>query len=92
VLMLNIGGIHHEQAVLPLTGSTAELIIRSDSVNYRFFVRSGEEDIYMGTAQSKFLSNEVSTHFTGAVLALFAQGEGESCFEKLKIVYSFPAA
>ena len=92
VLMLNIGGIHHEQAVLPLTGNTAELIIRSDSVNYRFFVRSGDEEIYMGTAQSKFLSNEVSTRFTGAVLALFAQGEGESCFEKLKIVYSFPAA
>lgn len=89
VLKLNIGGIHHEQAVQPIAGDSAELIIRADSTSYRFFVRAGGGEICLGTAQTKFLSNEVSTTFTGAVLGLFAQGEGETRFDKLHIHYTF---
>lgn len=89
VLKLNIGGIRHEQTILPLAGNTAELMIRSDSVNYRFFAREDGSEICLGSAQTKFLANEVSTTFTGAVLGLFAQGEGESRFDALMIQYRF---
>lgn len=92
VLMLNIGGIHHEQAVLPLSGNHAELIIRADSVTYHFYVHDGDQETCLGTAQSKFLANEVSTCFTGTVLGLFAQGKGETRFDDLKIVFTFPDA
>lgn len=89
VLKLNIGGIRHEQAVLPLPGSSAVLVVRADSVNYRFFVRVGDVETCLGSGQSKFLSNEVSTGFTGAVLGLFAQNGGETRFNGLNIHYTF---
>ncbi|MBQ4640472.1 MAG: family 43 glycosylhydrolase [Clostridia bacterium] len=88
VLKLNIGGIRHEQAVLPLKGKEAELIIRSDSIHYHFFVRENGEETCLGSAQSKFLSNEISTTFTGVVLGLFSQKGGETRFEKLHIQYT----
>lgn len=89
VLKMNIGGIRHEQAVLPLDGNTAKLVIRSTSTEYRFFVRANDEEHFLGTGQSKFLSNEVSTTFTGVMLGLFAQGKGETCFDNLHIHYTF---
>lgn len=89
VLKLNIGGIRHEQAVLPLDGNTAELVIRSTSTEYQFFVRANGEEHFLGAGQSKFLSNEVSTTFTGVMLGLFAQGEGEVRFDQLHIHYTF---
>lgn len=92
VLKLNIGGIRHEQAVLPLPGDSAELIIRSDSINYQFFVRDSGREVCLGSGQSKFLSNEVSTHFTGTVLGLFAQNGGETRFDGLRITYGDPYA
>ena len=90
--MLNIGGIHHEQAVLPLSGNHAELIIHADSMTYHFYAHDGDTEIYLGTAQSKFLINEVFTGFIGTVQGLFVQNEGESRFDALKIVYPCPAA
>ena len=89
VLKMNIGGIRHEQAVLPLDGNTAELVIRSTSTEYQFFVRANGEEHFLGAGQSKFLSNEVSTNFTGVMLGLFAQGEGEVRFDQLHIHYTF---
>ena len=89
VLKLNIGGIRHEQAVLPLLGDSAELVVRSDSLTYRFFVRTETGETCLGSAQTKFLSNEVSTTFTGAVLGLFAQGQGSTRFEALDLRYTF---
>lgn len=89
VLRLNIGGIHHEQAVKKLATDCAELLIKADSLTYRFYIRKGDEEVYLGTAQTKFLSNEVSTGFTGVVLGLYAQGDGESRFDALNIRYSF---
>lgn len=89
VLKLNIGGIRHEQAVLPVPGDSAEMIVRADSVNYRFFVRVDGEETCLGSAQTMFLSNEVSTCFTGVVLGLFAQHGGQTRFDELNIRYTF---
>mgnify|MGYP005943748519 FL=1 len=89
VLKLNVGGIRHEQAVLPLPGDSAELIVRSDSINYHFFVRANGVETCLGSGQSKFLSNEISTGFTGVVLGLFAQRGGETRFDNLHVRYTF---
>ena len=89
VLKLNIGGIRHEQAVLPISGSSAELVIRASSTQYDFYVRADGAETHLGSGQSKFLSNEISTTFTGAVLGLFAQRGGETYFERLNIHYTF---
>lgn len=89
VLKLNVGGIRHEQAVLPLSGDSAELIIRADSINYRFFVRVDGAETCLGSGQSKFLANEVSTGFTGVVLGLFAQHGGVARFDRMDIQYTF---
>lgn len=67
----------------------AELVIRADSLNYSFFVRQGEAETCMGTAQSKFLANEVSTCFTSTMLGLFAQKQGQTLFENLHIRYEY---
>lgn len=89
VLKLNVGGIRHEQAVLPLPGDSAELIVRSDSINYHFFVRADGVETCLGSGQSKFLSNEISTGFTGVVLGLFAQRGVETRFDNLHVRYTF---
>lgn len=89
VLMLNIGGIHHEQAVIPLTSNHAELIVRATSLQYQFSIQTEEKEIFLGIGQSKFLANEVSTVFTGVMLGLFAQETGETRFDRLNIRYTF---
>lgn len=89
VLKLNIGGIRHEQAILPLSGNSAELVVRSDSVHYDFFVRADGVETLLGTGMTKFLSNEISTTFTGVMLGLFAQKGGAVRFDQLHIRYTF---
>ena len=69
--------------------SARRCFIRSTSTEYRFFVRANGAEHFMGAGQSKFLSNEVSTTFTGVMLGLFAQGEGEARFDNLRINYTF---
>lgn len=87
VLKLNIGGIHHEEKVLPLKGNTAWLIIRADSLNYRFWVKEDWQEQPMGEGMAKYLSCEVSSPFTGVMLGLYAEGKGESRFEGLYVRY-----
>lgn len=74
VLKLNIGGIKHIQNTVPLTSGRARLIIRSDSMNYYFYVSENGGEICLGCGQSKYLSSEVSGGFTGVVLGLYAVG------------------
>lgn len=86
VLRLNIGNIRHEEATLPLPGNQATLMIRSDSQNYRFCVRTPEGETLLGYGLSKYLSSEVAGGFTGVVLGLWAQG-GTAAFERFSVQY-----
>ncbi len=89
VLKLNIGNIRHEQATMPVSGDSIQVIVRADIMNYRFYVVTDGVETYLGCGQSKYLSNEVSSPFTGVVLGLYAQGTGESRFDGLRITYQY---
>lgn len=89
VLKLNIGGIRHEQAVRRIPGNSAELVVRADSLSYRFYLRVDDHEELLGSGMSKYLSNEVSSPFTGVMLGLFAQSEGRSLFDELHINYQY---
>lgn len=84
VLRLNIGGIKHEQTVLPITGDSLEVGIKADNFGYTF-AANGET---LGHAATKYLSSEVCGGFTGTVIGLYAVGGGEGSFSELEIIYS----
>ena len=89
VLKLNIGGIRHEQTVVPVDGDAVELVIRADSLHYDFFLRTEVGETHLGSGQTKWLSNEASSPFTGVVLGLYAQGGGACRFDDLRITYQY---
>lgn len=82
------GGIRHTAAVCPLISGCGRLMIRADSMQYRFFILSDGREIPLGQGAAKYLSSEVSGGFTGVMLGLYAIGNAEADFENLHIVYS----
>lgn len=86
VLKMNIGSIKHTEKTVQILSDSAQLIIRSDSQVYRFFINDNGEETYLGYGFTKYLSSEVSGGFTGVMLGLYAVG-GESVFEKFEIRY-----
>ena len=87
VLRLNIGDIKHEQTIIPIDSPSCRLIIRSDALTYHFYIQTNASEIFLGSAQSKYLSSEVSSGFTGVVLGLFAEGNSVGTFTNLQIEY-----
>lgn len=87
VLKLNIGGIKHEQTVIPLTSGNAKLLIRADNLFYNFYVADGGKEIHLGSGSAKYLSSEVSGGFTGVVIGLYAVGGVEAEFSGFEINY-----
>ncbi len=86
VLKLHIGDAKHTQVRLPLEKDEAELIIRMEPLRYSFFVRQGGREHALGSAQSKYLSSEVSGSFTGVVLGLYAI-DGWGTFTQFRCEY-----
>lgn len=83
---LRIGDIDHIQAAVPLTDGRAKLRIRFDNLRYTFCL-CGEEEIPLATAQSRFLSSEVMTGFTGVVIGLYAHGNNCAQFADFRLQY-----
>ena len=93
VLKLNIGDIKHEQNKIDLPTNSATLIIKSDRLNYEFYVEAkgsqGEKKLtFLGKARTKYLSSEVSSGFTGTMVGLFATGDIKASFENFKLSYN----
>ncbi|MDE6592621.1 MAG: glycoside hydrolase family 43 protein [Oscillospiraceae bacterium] len=87
VLKLNIGGIKHEQATVPIPENKAVLKIKSDDLHYNFSVITNEGEKILGTAQAKYLSSEVSGGFTGVVIGLYsinAADNGKPCIGEFR--------
>lgn len=89
ILRLNIGGVRHEQAVLPTAEGKAKLIIHADSLKYEFFVEQNGIRTMLGIGRSKYLSSEVCGGFTGVMLGLYAVGKNTAEFSDLRLEY-FP--
>ncbi len=87
VLKLNIGGIKHTQTRVRIAQESAKLIIRADSLTYKFFVDDGTGEVGLGYAQTKYLSSEVSGGFTGVLMGLYAVRNGTASFRNLRIEY-----
>lgn len=87
VLRLNIGGIHHEEAVCPVSDDEIKLIIKSESCKYHFYIECDGKETELGLAMSKYLSSEVSGGFTGVVVGLFAVGDNKAVFSEYEMKY-----
>ena len=87
ILMLNIGGIKHRACEVPVTGDSAELVVRSDCFDYRFFVVQDGKELPLGSGSTKYLSSEVAEGFTGVITALYAVG-GSAEFTGFSCRYS----
>lgn len=87
LLKLNIGGIKHIQEIVSLNQTEVELIIRMDNMNYSFFVKNDGAERFLGCAQTKYLSSEVSGGFTGVVIGLYAVGGNRAVFKDFRCEY-----
>lgn len=74
---LNIGDAKCVQNTVILTESSVKLMIRADNYCYSFFA-CGENgtEIYLGSAQTRYLSSEVAGGFTGVIIGLYAVKSG----------------
>lgn len=86
VLRRSVGTVRQEEAAGLETGR-ARLIVRADSLTYRFFIDSGSGERCLGQGMSKYLSSEVSGGFTGVVLGLYAAGDGAAEFRSFQVSY-----
>lgn len=84
---LCVGNIRHIQASVPLESGEAELEISFDALQYHFHVTQKGEKRHLADGQTRLLSTEVATGFTGVVLGLYAAGENEAVFSEFSCEY-----
>ena len=87
VLKLNIGDIKHVQKSVPIQDDNAALEIEMNNFVYHFYVTSRGEKYDLGTAQTKYLSSEVASGFTGVMIGLYAQQENTAVFTDFSVSY-----
>lgn len=87
IVRLCIGDIQHIQAVHPLSGNQARLLIRMDALRYHFYLEAEGAEQLLCSAQTKYLSSEVATGFTGVVLGLYATGDNTAEFSNYSLLY-----
>lgn len=80
ILRLNIGGIQHVAATIPVSAAAVTLKIRSKESQYTFSVLDGERETTLGTGYSKYLSSEVAGGFTGVFIGMYATGNNTATF------------
>lgn len=87
VLKLNIGGIHHTERRIPLSGAHATLKIRADALTYHFYLVENGQELLLGSAFSKYVSTEVSGGFTGVMLGFYAVGNNTVTIRDFTLQY-----
>lgn len=72
-----VGDISVIQTKLPIKSGTVTLKIKSDKLNYYFYAVVDGNEIYLGTALTRYVSTEAhELGFTGTFYALYASGNG----------------
>lgn len=87
VVRLNVGDIKHIYRTHPISGSSARLLVRFDNLRYRFFLCCEDGEIELGSAQTRYISTEVSGGFTGVLFGLYATGNNRAEFSGLRCEY-----
>lgn len=82
-LRLRLGDIEYIANTIPLIDPQIHIFIRFEAQRYYFYAN----DTFLGSAQSRFLSSEVMTGFTGVVLGLYAVGENTCTFTDFSLTY-----
>ena len=85
-LRLRLGNIDHIQNVIALPGKEARILVKFDALQYVFHICIDGQEMLLGTGQSRFLSSEVMTGFTGVVIGLYATG-GTARFTDFSLTY-----
>ncbi|MCH5325502.1 MAG: glycoside hydrolase family 43 protein [Eubacterium sp.] len=87
ILRLNIGGVHHIENAVPVSGNSAKLTVRADNLFYKFSVSDCGKETFLGMGQAKYLSTEVAGGFTGVMTGLYAVGENTAKFTEFLCSY-----
>lgn len=86
-LRLTIGRLSKEERSITVTGDTVNIKVSADEYTYNFYVN----DSILGLADTRYLSTEVATGFTGVIMGLYAvdyQEQGlEATFTNLSITH-----
>ena len=88
---LNIGTIKSIEKIIPINSGKAKLIITSDNYNYYLYFNKISDEYKLAWGQTRYLSSEVASGFTGVVIGLFAvDGERKSTatFENFECNYT----
>lgn len=90
VLRLTIGCISKEEKIQSIGKEEVQLIVEADAYGYNFFVKTQEQLINMGHADTRYLSSEVAGGFTGVMIGLYAVDSNgkEAIFTQLNIELS----
>lgn len=84
---LNIGGIKHVQATVPVSSDKVKLIIHGDNFGYTLSADDNGKVTTLANGKSKYLTSEVSGGFTGVVLGLYAVGNNNAEFTGFECIY-----
>ena len=87
---LNVGDIKSVEKSYAIKIGSAKLIINADNYGYAFSLSQGGEKVYLGSAQTRYLSTEVATGFTGVFIGLYAydkDANNTAEFSNLRIEY-----
>ncbi len=86
-LKLNIGPVKHLQCSLPLSSGKVRLILRGSALTYSFYLVQNGSERCLGSAETKYLSSEVSGGHTGTMLGLYAVGGNTAVFRSFALCY-----
>jgi alpha-N-arabinofuranosidase len=87
ILKFNVGPAKHLQKVVSLSSDTATVIVRGENCSYSFYIADSKEEIYLGSADAKYVSTEVAGGFTGVMLGLYAVGNNTAKFTDFTVKY-----
>ena len=82
LLKLNIGDIKHIQNINKLKSNEIKLRVRACPEYYEFFFIEDGIENQLGKAQTRYLSSEIASGFTGVVMGLYSQGGLGKTFNK----------
>ena len=87
ILKYNVGPAKHLQKSVPLSSDTATVIVRGENCRYSFYIADNGEEIFLGSADAKYVSTEVAGGFTGVMLGLYAIGNNTAKFTDFQVKY-----
>ena len=90
-LKQTIGCISAVSDIVSSDSSTVRVHIKTEAEKYHFYVVTDNDEIYLGKAETRYLSSEVAGGFTGTMIGFYAVNEMEtdvwSIFSNLHIIH-----